>query len=399
MKRKYANLIINKGINLQKGQPLLITAPIEVNDFVKIVVEEAYLAGAKTVEINWIDPEITKLKYKFEPIENFKEIKKYVIDKNKDQILENYAFLKISALSSDALKGIDVDKLQMFNQTMNEHLKFKDDAIMNDELSWCVVSVPTKKWAEEVLPDSKTPVDDLWKLIFELTHCNEESVIEYWDQHINKLERIAKKLNEYNLKKLIFTNKKGTNLEVGLIAGYQFIAAESVNKKLNNKFIANIPSEEVFSAPDNKKINGKVYNTKPLNYQGNLIDNFWLEFKDGEVINYDAKIGKEILKTIIETDAGAKSLGEVALVSNSSRINKTNILFYNTLYDENASCHIALGKAYPTCVNEKINSNYENLNDSSVHVDFMFGSDDLNVIGTDENNQEIHIMKNGEFII
>ena len=136
-----------------------------------------------------------------------------------------------------------------------------------------------------------------------------------------------------------------------------------------------------------------------MNYQGNLIDNFWLEFKDGEVINYDAKIGKEILKTIIETDAGAKSLGEVALVSNSSRINKTNILFYNTLYDENASCHIALGKAYPTCVNEKINSNYENLNDSSVHVDFMFGSDDLNVIGTDENNQEIHIMKNGEFII
>ena len=399
MKQKYAKLIIKKGLNLQKGQPLLITAPIEVNEFVKLVVEEAYKVGAKTVEINWIDPEITKLKYKYEPIENFKEIQKYIIDKNKDQVTQNYAFLKISALSSDALKGIDVNKLQVFNQTMNENLKFKDDALMNDELSWCVVSVPTKKWAKEVLPNSENPVEDLWQLILNLTYCDQEDPEKFWDEHIKKLEQIANKLNNYNLDKLIFKNKKGTNLEVGLIDGYKFIAAESINKKLNNHFIANIPSEEVFSAPNKSKINGIVYNTKPLNYQGNLIDDFYLEFKNGQVVNYEAKIGKKILKSIIESDLGSKSLGEVALVNNSSRINKTDLLFYNTLYDENASCHIALGKGYPTCVDEKINPSFKNLNDSSVHVDFMFGSDDLKVFGIDKNNQEIKIMENGEFII
>ncbi len=400
----YIDIILSIGLNIQKDQCLVINSPIECSEFVFKVVKKAYEKGAKSVNVEWSDPTLTKLKYQYEDIDNFKTIQDFLVAKSEYQVDENYCFLSLDALDSQALKGIDNDKLSTWQKTVHKYLYKKDDAIMNDKVSWCIASVPTLKWAQEVFPDSDDPVNDLWADIFKMTRADQDNPIKCWEEHINNLEHYAQIINDYQFDKLVFKNSLGTNLEVGLVDNYQFLAAKSINQTNKQSFIANIPTEEVYSMPHNKRTNGKVYASKPLSYNGNLIDEFWFEFKDGEVIDYDAKVGKDMLDSMFSVDEGAKRLGEVALVSYNTPISLSNHLFYTTLYDENASCHIALGKAYPTTMKDGDSLDKETLsklgcNDSAIHVDFMFGTPDLSVVGVDKNNNEVVLFKEGNFVI
>lgn len=401
--KKYAKLILDLGLSIQNGDKLAISCPIELREFAYIIVQQAYELGANKVIVDWNDPNLTNLKYQYEPLENFKDIPSYVIEKSELQVDENWLLLSISGLSSKELKNLDKEKLTYWQKTTHNKLKKKDDAIMTDNISWCIAAAPTRMWAEEIFGEIENATDLLWEKILYVTRCNYDNPTMEWKNHIEKLQKYAQWLNDLQLESLHFTNNLGTNLIVPLVKNYNFLAAKSINQKTNREFIANIPTEEVFTMPNALAVEGIVYNSKPLNYNGTIIDDFFLEFKNGEVINYKAKIGNDALEQLLNVDQGAKRLGEVALVSYNTPISLLNILFYNTLFDENASCHLALGKAYLTTLTDFEKYSKEELkqlgyNESAIHVDFMFGTEDLNIIGKTYDGKEIEIFKNGNFV-
>ena len=274
---------------------------------------------------------------------------------------------------------------------------------MNDINSWCVVSIPTKDWAKRVFPNvsEDEAVEQLWEAIFNATRINLEDPVKAWENHIENLVEKNKFLNEKNFKSLHYTASNGTDLVVELPEGHIWVSGGGTNAK-GTYFVANMPTEEVFTLPLKNGVNGVVYSTKPLNYGGKLIDDFKLTFKDGKVVEYEAKVGQEVLTDLLDIDDGAKYLGEVALVPHSSPISQSNIVYMNTLFDENASCHFAFGKAYPTNIKGGANMSDEELekhgvNDSLTHVDFMVGSEDMNIIGKTYDGDRIEIFKNGEW--
>ena len=275
---------------------------------------------------------------------------------------------------------------------------------MNDIVSWLVISVPTKKWAKKVFPDlsEDEAYDKLWKTILDVSRVEEswEATKKNWKDHINTLEEKAVYLNDHQFDKVHYKSSNGTDLWVKLPKDHIWMSAGSKNAK-GDLFIPNIPTEEVFTAPQYDGVDGRLVATKPLVYNGVIINNFEFTFKDGKVIDFDAKEGKDTLAKMLDSDQGSKNLGEIALVPYDSPISNSNILFYNTLFDENASCHFALGKAYPTCLvggaelkESELNS--RGINDSLIHEDFMVGSSDLEITGY-KNDEEFPIFKNGNW--
>ena len=314
-------------------------------------------------------------------------------------------FLSISAQDPEMLKDIDPKKIAANNKSSSLALKDFRKYTMNDLNSWCVVSIPTKSWAKRVFPDlsEDQAYDRLWVEIFNATRMNLDDPIKAWEEHIDTLMEKNKILNEKAFKTLHYTSSNGTDLHVNLPKGHIWASGGSTNTK-GTYFVANMPTEEVFTMPDKYGVNGVVYSTKPLNYAGKLIDEFKLTFKDGKVVDYDAKLGKEVLKDLFDIDEGANYLGEVALVPYESPISKANIIFKNTLFDENASCHFAFGKAYPTNIENGTEMSDEDLeahgvNDSLTHVDFMIGSKDMNIIGETESGEKIQVFKDGNWAI
>lgn len=400
----YADLVVSMGINIKKGDYLTIKSPTECDYFVELLVKAAYEKGAKKVVVDFSSDLIKRQQYLNEELENFEKIDDYIVSKNDMYVKYNYKFISITAPDPKAFEGVDSKKIQAATRAYNKECKNVIEQTMSDISSWCVISVPTLAWAKVLYGDVENNIELLWEEILKATRCNLENPIQEWEKHIEKLTKVADFLNDKEIEKLHFKNSLGTDLIVGLPKDYIFMAAKSINQAQNDEFIANMPTEEVFTMPHNKRVDGKVYSSKPLNYNGSIIDEFYLEFKEGEVVNYGAKVGEEVLKNMLETDAGARRLGEVALVSYSSPINQAGILFYNTLFDENASCHLALGRAYPTCIKDGVDMDEETLskngaNESAIHVDFMFGTNDMNVEAHLENNESILIFKEGEFNI
>ncbi|MBE6057320.1 aminopeptidase, partial [Clostridium sp.] len=274
--------------------------------------------------------------------------------------------------------------------------------IMNSFVSWCVLSVPTKAWAKKVFPDLKEDmaVEKLWENIFNIVRIDKEDPVKAWEEHLNNLADKVNFLNDQKLTKLHYKSKD-TDLTIELPKGHIWCGGGEYNKN-KRYFVANMPTEEVFTLPLKTGVNGIVKSTKPLNYSGNLINNFTLKFKNGKIIDFSSEEGYETLKKLIETDEGSCYLGEVALVPFHSPISDSNIIFYNTLFDENASCHLALGEAYPTCIENGDNMTKEELekagaNNSLTHVDFMIGSSDLNIIGENKKGEKIEIFQNGDW--
>ncbi|MDY0236198.1 MAG: aminopeptidase [Gudongella sp.] len=402
---EYAKLIIEIGINLQKGQPLLIRAPIEGANFVRILAKEAYNNGASDVHISWSDDYLTRLKFDNAPMNVFEEFPKWKADSEEYYALKGAAFVSIKASDPHLLKGVNPNKISTFNKVAAIATKHIMKYTMNNLNSWCVVAIPTIGWAKTIFPElsDEMAVTKLWDAIFTATRMDLDDPQAAWKDHINELKKRISFLNQHKFKKLYYTASNGTHLIVELPKGHIWTSGGGKNVK-GDYFVANMPTEEVFTLPDKYGVNGIVYSSKPLNRSGNLIEDFKLVFKDGAVVEFEAKKGEEFLKEIFDMDDGAKRLGEVALVPFSSPIEKAGILFYNTLFDENASCHFAFGKAYPTTIEDGTKMNDEELdahgvNDSLTHVDFMVGTSDMMILGESDSGEKTLIIKNGEWVI
>ncbi|SHH26817.1 aminopeptidase [Tepidibacter thalassicus] len=400
--QKYADLTVKIGVNIQKGQTLVINSPIECADFVRLVAKSAYKAGAKNVHVEWNDEELNLIKYLNAPEEAFKEFPKWKAEGYEELAKNNAAFLSISASNPELLKDVDPKKIATANKTRSIALKKYREYIMNSTVSWSIVSIPTKGWAKKVFPDlsENEAIKKLWENIFKIVRVDKEDPIKEWNKHLDNMDKKVKFLNEKKFKKLHFISKN-TDLTIELPEKHLWAGGGEYNAK-GTYFVANIPTEEVFTLPLKTGVNGTVKNTKPFNYAGNLIDNFTLTFKDGKIVDFSAEKGYETLKKLIETDKGSSYLGEVALVPHNSPISNSNTIFYNTLFDENASCHLALGMAYPICIEGGSKMNEEELekagaNSSLIHEDFMIGSKDLDIIGETKDGEKIQIFKNGNW--
>lgn len=402
---KYVELILKVGLKIKSGDKLVVRCPIEARDFAVECTRKAYELGAGEVVVDYRDQLISRLKYENESLDVLTDIPKHKVDKENYYMEKKAKYLSVTGSDPDAFKGVDAEKLFKSNLANSKALRDFSAKMMANYVSWIVVGASIPSWATKVFPDLKEgeAVRRLWFEIFNSVRLFEEDPIKALENHVDNLNRYSKFLNEAKFEKLIYKSQKGTDLEVGLPKGYIFAGAGDVNSD-GEEFIANMPSEEVFSAPRLDGVNGKVYSTLPLNYNGNLIEDFYLVFEDGEVVDYDARAGKEYLKNILDTDEGAKRLGEVALVSYNTPISMRKVLFYNTLYDENASCHFALGKSYPTCLEGGEKLSIEELkergmNDSLTHVDFMVGDETTEIIGVKENGDQVQIFKEGNFVI
>lgn len=403
MLNEYAKLCVKVGINIQSGQPLVINSPIEGAYFVRLVAKNAYELGASEVHVNWNDEVLTKLKFENAPMEIFENFPKWYADGLEDYAKKGAGFLSISAQDPELLKEIDPKKIAANNKSSSIALKEWRKYTMNDINPWCVISIPTKSWAKRVFPDvtEEEAVEKLWAAIFNATRMDLEDPIKAWEDHMDNLKDKVDFLNDKEFKTLHYTSSNGTDLVVELPEGHIWAGGGAIDSK-NTYFAPNMPTEEVFTMPLKTGVNGIVYSTKPLNYAGNTIDEFKLTFKDGKVVDFDAKVGKETLSMLLDIDEGAKHLGEVALVPYDSPISNSNIIFINTLFDENASCHFAFGKAYPTNIvgGEKMTDEEleaHGVNNSLTHVDFMIGSKDMNILGETKDGEKIQVFENGNW--
>ena len=403
---EFAKLAVVLGVNPKKGQPLVISAPVEAHEFVEECARVAYEYGAGKVEVRWSNNTLSRLDYENVETDVLKVVANWQIERTKDQIERGVCMLNINSPDPELLEGIDADKIKAVRLEAMKASQPYQYYTMNNIGQWSIIAYPNKKWAKKVFPElsDDEALEKLWDAILYTSRVFEgKDVLKEWESHNQEMHEHAHKMNEYNFESLHFKNKYGTDLRVGLAKGHIWCGGDETTPS-GQIFNPNIPTEEVFTMPDRTKIDGTVTSTKPLNYGGKLISSFTLTFKDGKVIKAEAKDNGDTLDALLNTDEGSRSLGEVALISYDSPISKSGILFYNTLFDENASCHLALGACYPMTIEGGEKMSTEELyekggNDSMNHVDFMFGSEDMSVVGRTYDGQEIEVFKDGNFCI
>lgn len=404
---KYAKLLVNVGANVQRDQRVVVSCSTDNNKFARLVTKEAYNVGAKEVIINWYDDEVSLLDVLNQSVETYSEVPNHLVERYRYFVSENVCFIHITSEVPGIFKDADSKKLMASRIARHEKLQFYNDHVMSNGTQWTIGAVPNPVWAKKVFPNAKTDeeaVSLLWDAILNASRVtiDKDPVLE-WEKHNKELSKHTKLLNNYNFKYLHFKNSLGTDLTVELVKNHIWLGGAEKSSK-GVIFNANIPTEEVFTMPYKFGTEGKVVATKPLNYEGKLIEDFYLVFKDGKVVEFDAKKEKVALESLLNTDEGSKYIGEIALISHDSPISNMNILFYETLFDENASCHMALGKAYPINIKNGPQMEIKELeklgyNESINHVDFMFGSSDMEIIGEKESGEKIQIFKEGNFVI
>ncbi|MFC5559296.1 aminopeptidase [Ureibacillus thermophilus] len=402
--RKYAKLLVTKGINVQPGDWVKMTIAVDQAQLARYITEEAYALGAEKVIVKWNDDEITKLHYLHQPTEVLTDIPPYEIEESEDHVL-NKKVSRLSILSSDPslLDSADPAKVAAFQKAATQAFHTQRKATQNNDIKWTVAAAAGSAWAKKVFPHLKTTeeqVDALWNQIFKTCRVYEEDPIAAWEAHKNKLNEKAKKLNEYQFDALNF-KAPGTDFKLGLPKNHIWTCAESYNPK-GEEFIANMPTEEIFTAPDTRRMEGVVRSTKPLSYAGQLIEGIVVHFKDGKIVDISAEKGDEVMKKLVFENDGATGLGEVALVPDPSPISQSGVTFFNTLFDENASNHIAIGSAYPSTIEGGTKMNEEELraqglNISNVHVDFMIGSAEMDIDGIQKDGSIVPIFRKGDW--
>ena len=400
---KYARLVVKTGVNIQKDQILVVNSPIECADFARKIAKEAYAAGAKDVVVSWNDEKLSKIRFTDAPDKVFDEFPNWRKEMYLGYAKEGAAFVSIAASDPEILKDVNPDRIARMQKVSGNALKEYRERMMNNKNTWCVVSIPTVSWAKKIFPQlsEAEAVARLWDAILETVRVGDGDPIAAWQSHLKTLTKSKELMNEYNFTRLHYKNALGTDLTVELPKGHIWLSGAEFTPD-GREFVANMPTEEVFTLPKKHGVNGTVVSSKPLNYHGNLIENFKLTFKDGKVIEYSAKKGQSILEKLLTADESAAYLGEVALVPHDSPISNLNILFYNTLFDENASCHLAFGKAYPVCIEggDKMDESAleaAEVNDSLIHEDFMIGTADLEITGITQDGKEVAVFKNGNF--
>ena len=402
-KKDLAELVVRSGINIQPGQKLVIRCPVECADFARLCAAAGYEAGAREVLMRWEDDELKRMKFLHAADEVFDEVGQWEVDFHNILSEEGAGFLTIYAEDPGLLAGVDPDRIRRAQISGGKALEVYRERLMSSECAWCVCSVPSKAWACRVFPDlgEDAAVERLWKEILATCRVDGGDALANWEKHSDELWKHVDILNEYNFKTLKYKNAAGTDLTVELPEGHIWAGGDE-KTRAGVRFSANIPTEEVFTLPDRNHINGTVVATKPLCLNGTVIEGLRFEIKDGKIIEAHADTGEDILKDAIAVDEGASYFGEVALVPYDSPISNSGVLFFNTLFDENASCHMAFGEAYPSCLKGAENMTEEELaehgvNKSMMHEDFMIGSPDLEITGITHDGEEVAVFRNGNF--
>lgn len=385
MIHKYARLIVRKGVNLQPDQILVITASIESAELVHAVVKEAYEVQAKDVIVYYVDDYVAKMRYLHHDADYFNTVPGYLAALRNDYAKENAAVLTITSEDPEAFKGVDPLKITTYQKAMHQAVSLLYEQMDAGITRWCIAGAPSQRWANKVFDDmsDREAMAALWDAIYTVSYVKTDDPCEAWEKHGRDFSSRIEKLNAMQIDSLHYTNSLGTDLTIGMNRGYLFAGGGSWAVD-GTYFFPNIPTEEIFTTPDYKRVDGIVYSSLPLNFNGALVDEFWIRFENGRVVDYDAKVGKDVLTGIIETDEGAHYLGEAALVPYDSPISQLKILFYNTLYDENAACHLALGRGFSECIQNGHQMSADELyahgiNRSLTHVDFMIGTKDLKI--------------------
>lgn len=398
--KKYSQLLIKRGINIQKNQTLVIISPIECASFTRLVAKTAYEEGAKDVIVEWIDEQLSKTRFLYSSNDVFERFPEWQKDFYLSYAREGAAFLNIDSKDPELMKDVDTGRISIAGKVRASALKEYAQRKMMGINSWCIAAYPSQAWAKKVFPESSAEeaFKKLLEAILKTSRIDGGNPLNSWDKHKEDLRINTDFLNSSEFKKLHYKNSAGTDLIIWLPEDHMWISGSSHTPE-GIEFSANIPTEEIFTMPERKGINGTVVSSKPLGYNGSIINDFYLKLRNGKIVDFGAEQGYETLRDIIETDEGSHYIGEVALVPYNSPISMLNIMFYNTLFDENASCHLAIGEAYPCLKNVKKEEDllkYE-INHSLVHVDFMIGTDDLYITGTTKSGKEIPIFINGNF--
>lgn len=399
--RKYANLIVNKGGNVQKGQVVNIYAGLDQPEFVQMVVEEAYKAKASEVHVEWDYQPLSKIHVRNRSVKSLGTPKEW--EKARQEYYCDVLPVRIMLMSDDpdGLKGMNMDKLNKARRMSYPIMKPYRDRRENKE-QWCIAAVPGTAWAKKVFPGvrTSTAIEQLWEAILFTSRVNEDPIAA-WDQHNADLQQRCDYLNNLQIRSLHYTAENGTDFTVGMIEEAQFCGGGETSLQ-NIFFNPNIPTEECFISPKRGEAEGIVYSTKPLSYNGQLIENFSIRFENGKAVEVHAEKGEQLLKDMIAMDEGAAYLGECALVPQASPIAESGLLFYNTLFDENAACHLALGMGFADTIKEFHNKSLEEcralgINDSMIHEDFMIGCDTMNIDATCADGSVVAIFRNGNW--
>jgi len=399
---RYSEVIVEIGLNLQRGEELVISAPVESVPLVRAVTEYAYKKGAKLVTVFYSDDEVAKQTYLNVSLEQVEQIPTWLIN-TKDYVVDSKAvYLGIISEDPAVFNGVDPQKIVARQKAIVKACPRYRKSLDTNSTRWCLVAFPNENWAKVVFGKDERAIDKLGEKIATAMWIDKPNYLQLWQEHCKNLQNRSEILNKAKIKTFIYKNSLGTNFSIDMPDKYIFSGANEVGYLDGVNFVANMPTQEVFSSPDFRTANGKLVASMPLVRNGTIIDKFELEFKNGELVSYKAEQGEETLKSIVEMDKGMSRLGEIALVDYNSPIRQSNVLYYETLFDENASCHFALGRAFPACY-ENGNSMTEEelervgLNKSSSHVDFMVGTKDLQIEAITHNGDRLIIFKDGKW--
>ena len=403
----YADFIVKVGVNVQPRQNFIIRCPVTMPEFGHACVKAGYEAGAKNCIVRWEDDKLSRLHYEYAKEEDLAAMKPYELRSYLDyaEDPDGCCTLAIHAADPEALAGLDAAKINRVNLARRKFLKPWQEYTMNDRVQWCVAAVPAPSWAAKVFPG--IPVEEamekLWALIFDVCRVTGGDPVNEWKAHLDRLTSLGEKMNALDLESVHFESANGTDLTVGLAEKASWESAGSKNEK-GVFFLPNIPTEEVFTAPHKDKVDGIVYGTKPYVFNGQLIKGFHVTFKDGKVVEHGAEEGADLLGRLLDTDEGARHIGEVALVPASSPINRSGALFYSTLFDENAACHIAFGASYPGTTEGGTGLTKEQLeergmNQSTIHEDVMIGAEDSHITGKCRDGRVVELFRNGVWVL
>lgn len=402
--QKYAELIVKRGLNVQKGQEVIIRCELDQPDFVALVVEECYKSGAERVKVEWSHMPITKIHYTYRTLESLSEVTAVEKAEWERKVDKLTCMLWLDSEDPDGLNGTDSEKISKANMARFPLVKPYRDALEN-KYQWCIAALPGAAWAKKIYPNLSTEeaIERLWNNILDCSRVDDDPVAA-WQRHNENLAARCKFLNDCAFERLEYNSANGTCFTVGLNPRGVFTGGGETTLGSKIYFNPNIPSEEVFTSPMRGVAEGKVVATKPLSYQGKLIENFWIRFEKGKAVEVYAEKNQDLLEKMISMDEGAAYLGECALIAYDSPINNTGVLFYNTLFDENASCHLALGRGFNECLRgfEKMTveeCREAGINSSMIHVDFMIGSEDMDIVGVTKEGKRVQIFKNGNWAI
>ena len=399
--KKYANLIAQTGANVQKGQEVMIYADLDQPEFVKMVVEECYKLGAKKVMVEWDYQPLTKLNVKYRSLKTLSTLEKWEVERFEHRLQTLPVMIYLLSEDPDGLKGINQQKYSKSSQARYKIIKPYRDK-MDNKYQWCIAAVPGEKWAKKMFPNLRKSqaIEKLWEAILDTSRVDDNPILA-WENHNKDIKSRCDYLNSLNIKSLEYKSANGTDFTVGLIENAKFMGGRETT--LNGvSYNPNIPSEEVFITPKKGEAQGIVYSSRPLSFRGELIENFSIRFENGKAVEVKAEKNEELLSEMISMDEGASYLGECALVPYNSPICQSGLIFYNTLFDENAACHLALGEGFAECIVDFEKYTLEQCremgcNTSIIHEDFMIGTADLNIFAVTRDGNRIQIFKDGNW--